>query len=140
MQSPTESMQLPLLLSASFGKFNKKIDRALGIHGISFTEYLVLHQLCNAPETVMSRIELAESVNLSASGVTRLLRPMEKIHLVRKARNNRDARYSLVTPTEAGMQLYQHAAVTVQQSADSLAQPLTGRQVTNLVELLEKIG
>lgn len=139
MSQLTESMQLPMLLSRAFGESNRRIDRALGIHGISFTEYLVLHRLCDAPEQVMSRIALAESVNLTASGVTRLLNPMEKIGLVSKEKDNRDARVSLVAPTKAGKQIYRDASVTYQNSADTLVKNLTERQIINLIELLEKL-
>jgi len=139
MSQFTESMQLPMLLSRSYGAFSKKIDRTLSAHGISFTEYLVLHQLCNAPEQVMSRITLAESVHLTASGVTRLLNPMEKIGLVSKEKNNRDARVSLVAPTKAGKQIYRDASVTYQNCADALAKNLSERQLANVIELLEKL-
>ena len=44
----------------------------------------------------LKRIDLAEQVGLSASGVTRMLLPMEKIGLISKEEGARDARVSLV--------------------------------------------
>lgn len=50
----------------------------------------------------MRRIDLADSVGLSPSAVTRLLAPMEKPGLVEKEANPRDARVSLVKLSTAG--------------------------------------
>lgn len=140
MPRMTPSMQLPMLLCASHGRFSKHIDRALSVHGISLTEFLVLHQLCNAAGSVMSRVALAEAVNLSASGVTRLLNPMEKNKLVSKEKNSRDARVSLVRPTKTGMDIYREAAVTYGHSAEYLTRDLTDRQLAQLSELLARLG
>jgi len=65
-------------------KLQRKLDGQLGMHGISFTEYQIMHYLAGAPEQTMRRIELAECVGISASGVTRLLAPMEKNRIVVK--------------------------------------------------------
>ena len=85
-------MKLVIELSALHSSVLKRIESQLSIHGISFTEFLVMHRLSAAPSKTLRRIDLAESVGLSASGVTRVLKPMEKIHLVEKESNPRDAR------------------------------------------------
>ena len=56
----------------------KRVDQYLSVHGISFSEFLVLYHLSQAPNMTMRRIDLAECIGLTASGVTRLLNPMEK--------------------------------------------------------------
>ena len=91
-------------------RIQKRLSSALAPHGISFTEYLVLFQLNQAPGKTMRRIDLAEKVGLSASGVTRLLNPMQKIGLVKKEENARDARVSLVALTGTGNTIFQDAA------------------------------
>ncbi|MEI8648722.1 hypothetical protein P4S73_13870 [Paraglaciecola sp. Hal342] len=48
------------------GKLSKKADRALGVHGISLSEFMVLHHLNYAQNQVMSRTELADAVNLTS--------------------------------------------------------------------------
>ena len=80
----------------------KRVDQQLSVHGISFTEFLVMHHLYDAPNKTMRRIDLAECIGFSASGVTRLVNPMEKNHLVRKEINARDARVSLVRLSTIG--------------------------------------
>ena len=84
MQMSYSSTDLFLSLVHFNGKVLKRMDANLSIHGISFTEYQVLHHLNLAPNSTLPRIELARSVGLTASGVTRLIAPMEKIGLVQK--------------------------------------------------------
>jgi len=40
-------MALLFKLSEAFNQINKKVDRALSTHGISLSEFRVLHQLHN---------------------------------------------------------------------------------------------
>ncbi len=87
----------------------------------------------------MRRIELAEHVGLSASGVTRLLAPMEKIKIVEKELNPRDARQSLVKLSKTGQQLYKEARVSFEHCANSLLGNLNENQQQKLVELSGKI-
>jgi DNA-binding MarR family transcriptional regulator len=86
-------------------KIQKRIGGALSVHGVGLSEYLVLHQLFIAPGQKMRRVDLAEQVGLSPSGITRLLNPMEKIGLIEKEENPRDARVSLVTLSIAGKRI-----------------------------------
>ena len=120
-------------------KLLKQIDIQLSLHGISFSEFLVIHHLNNAPSKTMRRIDLAEKVGLSASGVTRLLNPMEKIKLVQKEINPRDARVSLVKLSEVGNEVYNESLVSFEQSADSILKPLNKQQISSLNELTNAI-
>jgi len=117
----------------------KKIDQNLSVHGISFSEFLVLHHLHGAPDMTMRRIDLAECIGLSASGVTRLVNPMQKNHLVQKEVNARDARVSLVQLSETGEELYSHAMVSFEQCSDDLLKPLNNKQVTSLLKLTSSL-
>ena len=120
-------------------KLLKQIDNQLSLHGISFSEFLVMYHLKTAPNKTMRRIDLAEKVGLTASGVTRLLNPMEKIKLVQKEINPRDARVSLVKLSEAGNQIYNQSAVSFEQSAETILKPLHKKQILNLSELTNAI-
>ncbi|HLT64546.1 MAG TPA: MarR family transcriptional regulator [Pseudohongiella sp.] len=101
-------------------RIQKRLLGPLSLHGISLTEFLVLRQLALAPEKKMRRIDLAQQVGLSASGVTRLLDPMQKIGLVNKEETERDARVSLVTLTKTGERILNDACVTFDQVARGL--------------------
>ncbi len=124
--------ELILKLAALHAKIQKQIAGPLSFHGISFTEYLVLRQLHAAPERKMRRIDLAQQVGLSASGVTRLLNPMEKVGLISKEEAARDARVSLVTLTTAGETIFTDADATFGQVAQAVLRPLSGEDQKRL--------
>ena len=130
-------------LIISFAKLQsqlaKRVDQHLSVHGISFSEFLVLHHLHDAPNRTMRRIDLAESVGLSASGITRLVNPMHKNHLVQKEANPRDARVSLVQLSGTGEELYTHAMVSFEQCSDDLLKPLSNKQVISLLKLTSSL-
>ncbi len=120
-------------------KLSKRVDNQLSAHGISFTEYMIMHHLDGSPLKTMRRIELAEHVGISASGVTRLIAPMEKIKIVEKEANPRDARQSLVKLSKTGQRLYKEASVSFEHCANSLLGNLSENQQEKLVELSGKV-
>ena len=142
----SESEIAPLLNYLEFNALaaqqNKILDRNLSIvHGIGVTEFTVMHSLQHATRNTMSRIDLATSIGLSASGVTRLLNPMEKIGLVEKEKNARDARVSLVKLSVAGHRVYLEALVTANEVCTSFYTAFTSKQgmtFKELVTLLKK--
>lgn len=131
----TRNKELIISLNSLQTRMLKRVDQHLSIHGISFSEFLVMYHLNNAPNMTMRRIDLAECIGLSASGVTRLVNPMEKNHLVEKEINPRDARVSLVHLSKSGAELLEYAKVSFEQSADSILKPLNNKQITTFVEL-----
>ncbi|NII11067.1 MarR family transcriptional regulator [Oleiagrimonas sp. C23AA] len=136
MSTPVE---LVIQLTTLQTRMQKRLSGALSAHGLSFTEYLVLRQLAAAADHRLRRIDLAEHVGLSASGVTRLLNPMEKTGLVRKEENARDARVSLVALSKAGQRLYQDADVAVAHAAQALFSGLSEDHVQSLSGVLKTL-
>lgn len=139
MISITPAMQFAMDLSRLQAKVLKRVDAGLSIHGISFTEFLVMYQLSKSPGNTLRRIDLAERIGLSASGITRLLIPMEKIGLVKKEENPRDARVSLVRLSKAGAQLLEDASVSFGHSADSLVQAIDDGRLKQVAQVVEKL-
>ena len=128
-------IQNALLMS----KLSKRLDNQLSVHGISFTEFMIMRHLDGSPLKTMRRIELAEHVGISASGVTRLIAPMEKIKIVEKMANPRDARQSLVKLSKTGQQLYQDAKISFEHCADNIVSDLSKNQLEKLIELTGRI-
>jgi len=139
MTDQTLQSEFIVLQSWLNSKLIKKVEGQLNIHGISFTEYMILRHLIEAPRNTLRRIELAESVGISASGVTRLLSPMEKNKLVEKEVNIRDARVSLVKLTKIGQRVYKEASVSFEHSAKFLTERLSTNQLNTLIELTNKL-
>jgi DNA-binding MarR family transcriptional regulator len=115
-----KSMQLVLDLVAAQTRLQKRVDQQLFLHGISFTEFTVLRALSLAPENCLRRIDLAQQIGLTASGITRLIAPMEKNNLVSKEANARDARVSLVKLTGTGVQILDDATASFKLAAHAI--------------------
>jgi DNA-binding MarR family transcriptional regulator len=120
-------------------KIQKRVGSALSVHGLGLSDYFVLNQLYIAPSQKMRRNELAERVGLSPSGITRLLNPLEKIGLVEKESNPRDARVSLVTLSASGKQIYEDAKVSFSDASRILFESLNATQLNKLSELLKAL-
>lgn len=133
--SPAAALVLQLLQLHS--QVQKQVGRSLSAHGIGVSEYLVLQRLHQAAEQKLGRSELAELVGLSPSGVTRLLNPMEKIGLVAKEDNPRDARMSWVTLTETGQQIARDAQVSFAHAAAAMFAHLDAAEVAALAAGLQ---
>jgi DNA-binding MarR family transcriptional regulator len=73
-------------------------------HELTLSDYDVLVQLYFAEGRRMRRIDIARSVLLTASGITRLLDGLERCGLVEKARCESDARVTYAVLTDAGVQ------------------------------------
>ena len=121
-------------------KIQKRIGGTLSVHGIGLSEYLVLNQLYIAPNQKMRRSDLAEQVGLSPSGITRLINPMEKIGLVEKEDNPRDARVSLVTLSAAGTEVYKDAQVSFGHASAALFEPFDRKQLSAFSRLLKVVS
>jgi DNA-binding MarR family transcriptional regulator len=91
----------------SFLRAHAAITRELSVrlqreHGLTLNDYEVLLHLARAEGGMMRRVDLAQSVLLTASGITRLLDGLERAGLVEKASCERDARVSYAKVTDAG--------------------------------------
>jgi DNA-binding MarR family transcriptional regulator len=79
-------------------------------HGLTVSDFEVLHQLSRAAGGRMRRIDLAEAVSLTPSGVTRLLAGLQRAGLVTRAGSESDARVCYACITAAGRSLFAAAA------------------------------
>ena len=116
-------------------RISKTVDNQLSVHGISFTEYMIMFHLNAALLKTMRRIEIAQCVGISASGVTRLIAPMEKNGIVEKESNPRDARQSLVKLSKVGERLYDEASVSFEFCCKNLLKVFSSNQLEKLIQL-----
>ncbi len=137
--SATSDQTFVLAVAAAWNRMERRLDGALStIKGISFAEYRLLRQLRGAPPLGMSRVDLAEAVGLTPSGVTRALRPLEKLGFVQTVKSERDARRAMASLTEAGTELADDASGVVNDvAAQMLARSRAGdSKRDSLVEFL----
>ena len=71
-------------------------------HGLTVNDYEAMLLLSRAEGGLMRRIDLAHDLQLTASGVTRLLDGLERAGFVEKATCAKDARVTYAVITEAG--------------------------------------
>jgi DNA-binding MarR family transcriptional regulator len=73
-------------------------------HGLTLNDYDVMVNLADAPGRVMRRVDLADKVVLTASGITRLLEGLERAGWVCKRSCDTDARVTYAMLTDAGFE------------------------------------
>ncbi|MDJ0749486.1 MAG: MarR family winged helix-turn-helix transcriptional regulator [Woeseiaceae bacterium] len=132
-----------LAFAGAWSRIEKRLDHSLGaIRGISLAEFRILRALGDAPNAQASRVELADEVGLTPSGITRALRPMEKLGIVSTLRSKRDARLAIAALTPAGRELLNDASGVFDDAMKSALRraPAAAGRVDELIELLDDLG
>jgi DNA-binding MarR family transcriptional regulator len=88
----------------------------------------------------LSRIVLADLLGLSASGVTRLLNPMEKLGLIERQVNDRDARLSLVKLTNVGMLKFEDSSISAGEAIADIFINVTQDEKESLLSIISRIN
>lgn len=81
-------------------------------HRLPLSSYEVLLYLADSPEGRLRMSELADSVLLSRSGLTRLVDRLERDGLLRRTRCEEDQRGWFAEITDEGRELFERARVT----------------------------
>jgi len=79
-------------------------------HGLTVNDYEALLLLSRAEGGMLRRVDLADGLQLTPSGVTRLLDGLHDLGCVEKATCERDARVTYAVLTEAGREKLEQAA------------------------------
>jgi DNA-binding MarR family transcriptional regulator len=126
-------------LVRTHARVNRALDRELSERaGISLRAYQVLDRLSRAEDGAMRMAELANSVLLSASGMTRLVDQLAARGLVQRHQDAADARGSLAALTDKGRAQYRKAATAYRRSVkEHLAARLEATQLRELAVVLE---
>lgn len=140
MESLSSNGQLLATLWTATNYISKKVDNKLGLHGINFTEFLVMQYLYIQREKQARRVDLAEKIGLTASGITRMLAPMERIGLIQKERNVRDARVSLVKLTEAGERILGESMISINEIAENIFSNFHSKDSESLITKISAIS
>ena len=129
----------------SFLRSHAAITRELNVqlqreHGLTLNDYEVLLHLSHAEGGRMRRVDLAERILLTASGITRLLEGLERSGYVCKDTCASDARVSYAKLTDEGEGKLRHAATTHLRGIDELFNGrYSGSELATLAELLSRL-
>jgi MarR family 2-MHQ and catechol resistance regulon transcriptional repressor len=110
-------------------------------HGLTINDYGCLLLLSRAGEEGMRRIDLANELQLSPSGITRLLDRLEDQKLVGKGECKSDARVSYAILTDEGLAKLRDAAPGhVEDIERRLSAVLSDDEMKTLADLLARLG
>ena len=143
MNIDIEPRLFALQLVAASHDLAQRLDARLGsLKGLSFAEYRLLAALAECPSAGASRIELARSLGLTPSGITRALKPMEKLGIVATVKSKRDARLAIAALTPAGRTLLNESTSVVDEVLHDIVETvsLTRDEMRSVVQVLAKLA
>jgi DNA-binding MarR family transcriptional regulator len=110
-------------------------------HNLTLSDYGVLLQLAWAPDRRLRRVDLADRILLTASGITRLLDGLEHGGFVERAACDTDRRVVYAVLTDAGLAKLREASSSHLEQVESLfGSRLADSELETLVALLGKLG
>jgi DNA-binding MarR family transcriptional regulator len=112
----------------------------LAEHGLTLNDYEALLRLSRADEGRMRRVDLAEELLLTASGITRLLDGLEAAGLVERASCSSDRRVVYAVITHAGRDKLEAASESHLAEVRALFEDrFAAEELTQLAELLGRL-
>src|SRR3954470_6932532 len=115
-------------------------DQLSADHGLNINAYEALLLLARAPDSRMRRVDLANSLLLTAGGVTRLLDGLERDGFVGRDACSSDRRVSYAVLTKAGRDKLREASKShTRQIRELLGSPFEEDELTHLVALLDRL-
>ena len=140
LTSQTSVSVFSRLLRAHSSLSRELSARLVTDHGLTINDYEALLHLSHAEEGSLRRVDLAERLMLTPSGVTRLLDGLERDGWVRKGNCDSDARVTYAVLTEEGRERLESAGRThVGQIVEIFEQRFSAEQVDERLELLGRL-
>jgi DNA-binding MarR family transcriptional regulator len=116
-------------------------QQLLADHGLTLSDYEVLLRLAWSEDRRMRRVDLAEEVLLTASGITRLLDGLEKAGYVERGTCDSDRRVVYAVLTESGLAKLREASTShVAQVEELFAERFDARELEVVGDLLSRLG
>ena len=109
-------------------------------HGLTINDYEALLRLSRAEDGHMKRVELADSLLLTPSGVTRLLDGLERAGYVEKGSCATDARVTYAVLTDTGREKLDEASCSHIAAIRALFEErFNASELSTLAELLSRL-
>ena len=123
-------------------KFQTKLSRRLdsSLNGISLNEYIIMYHLNQNPDGKMRRTDLTDKVGITASGITRLLLPMEKIGLISRESDESDARVSYVVLARGGKTKFTEGLERLENFGEDLVPDTKLKKLEEVTKLINELG
>jgi DNA-binding MarR family transcriptional regulator len=119
----------------------RQLDRELvAEHGLTINDYEVLLRLARAPDRMLRRVDLAQQVLLTPSGITRLLDGLQSCGYVEKAACASDARVVYAKLTYGGLKKLAQATESHVASIGAIfCERLSDNELETLRDLLTRL-
>lgn len=135
------SLEFCLRMARAYATLTRRFDNVLGsLHGLSFGDFVLLLNLSRAPGGRLRRVDLAERLGLTASGITRTLLPLEKIGLITRQSDTRDARVGYAVLTPSGQKLLINALASAELISQESLQSVPADQLGGLSQVLGQLA
>jgi DNA-binding MarR family transcriptional regulator len=109
-------------------------------HGLTINDYEAMLRLSRAENRRLKRVELADSLLLTPSGITRLLDGLERADYVEKGSCDSDARVTYAVLTDAGLDKLREASTShVAQIREFFEQRFDDNELATLADLLGRL-
>jgi len=138
MEKTSKTVKFLINLAKTQTILNQRFDRGLG--GLGFSEFLILFHLNEAEGQKMRRVDIADKIGITASGITRLLLPMEKIGLIKSGPNEQDARVRSVILAGAGKQKLTEALERIEFLASEIIPSDKGKKINDFSDFIVELG
>jgi DNA-binding MarR family transcriptional regulator len=123
--------------AASTRQFNAEL---LERYGLTLNDFEVLAELSRAPDYGLKRTELAERIQLTPSGITRLLEGLEQAGYVCRGKCETDARVTYALLTDKGREKLRVASKMHAASVEALlSERFTKKELAQLAEFLGRL-
>lgn len=114
--------------------------RLLERHGLHINDFEVLLLLSGAKDDAMRRVDLADEVQLTQSGITRLLDGLQKAGYVTRRSCDTDARVSYAALTKKGRAKLEEASEThLAAIRETFAERYSESELDQLADLLSRL-
>lgn len=129
------------LLRAHAAATRKLSSQLSADHGLTLNDFEVLLRLARAPDRRLRRVDLAEQVLLTASGITRLLDGLERSGYCERASCASDRRVVYAVLTDAGLEKLREAGAShFGQVEELFGGSFAEHELEALTALLSRLG
>lgn len=134
-------MEKTISLLFAIAKSNALLSRRLNMHGLDFSDFMILYHLDKAPDQRLRRIDLANKLGLTASGITRMLLPLEKLHIVGRDKDIvEDARARYAVLTKAGKDILKDALATLEMKTEDIFSKMNKNRIKESAVFLDELA
>lgn len=115
----SESLQVIAQIARANSLLMRRFEAGLP-GGLGFNDFMILFHLHQSPSGQLGRMDLADKLGVTASGITRMVLPMEKLGIVKRQESAHDRRIVDVALAPGGKRLFSEALESAERNSEKL--------------------